>query len=244
MAYCDRCQQHFSHDFALEQHENDSNAHWLCDSCNRDFTSDYARQQHYINSSLHHYCGACDHHFQSESNLRHHINSRIHQPANVRCPGRGCNKSFVSPAALTQHFESNTCPSGMTRDELNRLVVRADTNNYITNPSRLLTGPLGWNEPPPPVAMWATNLSWNGAGFECCLCHRTYGALEQLNQHLQSAFHLQNIYRCPKLDCGVEFSTLSGLCQHVEGGSCGVARFRQVRDTMEGFTRGFNLLAM
>jgi hypothetical protein len=242
MSFCPRCELLFPHDFALEQHISDSYAHWPCDDCDRDFVNYDARQQHYLNSSIHHYCGPCDRHFESESNLRHHMNSRTHQPANVRCPGRGCDKSFVSPAALTSHFESGTCPSGMTRDQLNRLVVRADTNNYITNPRRLLTGPLGWSEPPPLTMTWATNLSRNGSVFECFLCHGTYGTLAQLNQHLQSPFHLERIYRCPKSDCRVEFSTLSGLCQHVEGGSCGVRMFRQVRNTMETFTRGFNLL--
>jgi hypothetical protein len=95
----------------------------------------------------------------NENNLRQHLNSRIHQPANMRCPGQGCNRSFVSPAALTLHFESGTCPLGMTHKQLNRLIIRADTNNYITNPSRLLTGPLGSNELPAPSTIWATERS-------------------------------------------------------------------------------------
>jgi hypothetical protein len=244
MVYCVRCDRSFPHDFALEQHKNISDVHWPCDDCNRDFASYNARRQHYINSSAHHYCGACDRNFQNENNLRNHMNSKTHQPANVRCPGRGCNRSFVSPAGLTLHFESGTCPSGMTRDQLNRLVVRADTNNYITNPQRLLTGPLGWNEPPARTTMWATDRSWNGRAFECFLCNKTYGTLAHLNQHLQSPRHQDKIYRCPKSDCRIEFATLSGLCQHVERGSCGVRMFRQVQDTMESLTRGFNLLTV
>jgi hypothetical protein len=130
----------------------------------------------------------------------------------------------------------------MTREKLNRIVVHADTNNYITNPNRLLTGPLGWNEPPAPTTVWATNRSWNGVAFQCFLCNATYRQLAHLNQHLQSSYHQNKIYRCPKSDCRIEFAALSGLCQHVEGGSCGVRMFRQVRETMEGFTRGFNML--
>ncbi|KAN0111910.1 hypothetical protein V8E52_008116 [Russula decolorans] len=242
MSYCDRCAIWFPGNQSLEQHKRDSSVHWLCYDCGRDFGSSYARQEHYRQSSNHHYCRDCDRHFQNENNLRQHLNSRIHQPANVRCPGRGCNRSFVSPAALTLHFESGTCPSGMTREQLNRLVVRADTNNYITNPSRLLTGPLGSNEPPAPSTIWATERSWNGVAYECFLCNSTYRTLTHLNQHLKSPRHVVKIYRCPKSDCRVEFSTLSGLCQHVEAGSCGVRMFRQVRDTMDRFTSGFNLL--
>jgi Zinc-finger of C2H2 type/Zinc finger, C2H2 type len=172
------------------------------------------------------------------------MNSKVHQSANFPCPGRDCGRSFISAGALTLHFESGKCPSGMTRDQLNRLVVRADTNHYITNPSRLLTGPQGWSEPPAPASMWATERSWNGSAYECFLCNSTYTSLVHLNQHLKSPRHQDKIYRCPKSDCKVEFATLSGLCQHVEGGSCGVRRFRQVRDTMDSLTRGFNMLTV
>ena len=244
MAYCVRCARSFPHDRALEQHKSDSNSHWPCDDCNRDFASYEARQQHYVGSGMHHYCGECDRHFQNENNIRQHMNSKIHQAANLRCPGRGCNKSFVSLGALTLHFESDTCPSGMTREELNRFVVRKDTKNYITNRSRLLTGPLGWKEPPPTKTTWATDLSWNGAGYECFLCDKTFGTLARLNQHLQSPRHEAKIYKCPKPDCRIEFVTLSGLCQHVEGGSCGVRNFRKVRITMETLTGGFKRLTV
>jgi hypothetical protein len=132
----------------------------------------------------------------------------------------------------------------MTREQLNRLVIRADTNNYITNPSRLITGPLGWSEPPPSATTWATELSRNGDVYECFLCNATFRTLSRLNQHLQSPRHEDKIYRCPKADCRTEFVTLSGLCQHVEGGSCGVRMFRRVRDTMDSLTRGFNMLTV
>jgi hypothetical protein len=193
---------------------------------------------------VHTYCTDCQRSFQNETNLRHHLNSKLHRPADVRCPGRGCTKSFVSHAALLLHFESGTCPSRMTREQLNRLVVRADTNNYITNPARLLTGPLGHSEPRAPVVSWATARSWNGSAYECFLCNSTFDTLARLNQHLQSPRHEDRIYRCPKTDCLTEFVTLSGLCQHVEGGSCGVMMFRRVRDVMDGLTRGFNTLTM
>jgi len=127
------------------------------------------------------YCTDCKRSFQSESNLLHHLNSKVHQPANVRCPGRGWNKAFVSNAALVLHFETGTCPSRLTREELNRIIVRADTNNYITNPARLLTGPLGRSEPPAPTVTWATELSFNGTAYECFLCHSTFTTLARLN---------------------------------------------------------------
>jgi hypothetical protein len=131
----------------------------------------------------------------------------------------------------------------MTRDELNRLVVRADRNNFITNPARLLGGPSGY-EPPPSAKIWATGRSWNGEAYECFLCNAMFRTLAGLNQHLQSPRHEERIYRCPKSDCRIQFVALSALCQHVEGGSCGVRMFREVRNTMDSLTRGFNAIAI
>jgi hypothetical protein len=207
------------------------------------YFDDYAELQAH-DRDVHTYCTDCKRIFQNESNLRHHLNSKLHQPAKFRCPGRGCIKSFVSPSAVTHHLESGTCPSRMTREQLNRTVVCADTNNYITNPSRLVTGPLGWNEPPPSVTTWATERSRNGDMYECFLCNARFRTLAQLNQHLNSPRHDEKIYICPKTDCRTEFVTLSGLWQHVEGGSCGVVMFRSVRNTMESLTRGFNMLTV
>jgi hypothetical protein len=164
----------------------------------------------------------------------------------ISLPSRGCNKSFVSLAALTLHFESGTCPSRMTREQLKRLVVRADTNNYITNASRLITGPLGWNEPPPSATTWPVGdralAEWGRV--RVLLCNATFRSHARLNQCLQSPRHEDKTYRCPKTDCRTEFATLSGLCQHVEGGSCGVRMFRRVRDTMESLTRSLNMLTV
>ena len=69
---------------------------------------------------------------------------------------------------------------------------------------------------------WATDRLWNGYAYKCFLCNKTFYTLVRLNQHLKRPFHEDKIYRRPKSDCRVEFVTLSGLCQHVVGGSCGV----------------------
>ena len=71
----------------------------------------------------------------------------------------------------------------MPREKLNRLVVRADKNDYITNPARLIGGL------PMSASTWATMRSWNGMEDECFLCHSTFKTLDHLNQHLQSPRH-------------------------------------------------------
>ncbi|KAI9454521.1 hypothetical protein F5148DRAFT_1151681 [Russula earlei] len=261
--YCRLHDKVFKSEAGLESHYKQSSDHNLCSECGADFDDandlwehaeedhDACRQCQEIFDSraelrshdrdVHTYCTDCQRGFLNGNNLRQHLDSKIHQPANVRCPGRGCGRLFISHGALTLHFESGTCPSGMTRGELNRLVVRADRNNYITNPDRLLTGPLGQ---PLAKSTWATELSWNGEEYECFLCHSTFATLGRLNLHLQSPRHEEKIYRCPKSDCRTQFVTLSGLCQHVEGGSCGVRIFRRVRDVMESLKKGFNALTV
>ncbi|KAF8261590.1 hypothetical protein EI94DRAFT_1745694 [Lactarius quietus] len=240
MAYCNRCSRSFTNDRALEQHEENSNAHWICHDCWLDFESYSQLEKH--DHSVHDYCTQCRRGFINQNNLQQHLNSKTHRPETIPCPGRGCDRTFISVAALTLHFESGTCPSGMTRAELDRRVVRADRNHYITNPDRLICGPGGCE--PPSTTSWATDRSWNVNAWECFLCHSTFKNLAGLNQHLRSAFHNEKIYRCPKSDCRLEFKTLSALCQHVEGGSCGVRVFRQVRDTMDSLTRGFNAITL
>jgi hypothetical protein len=135
----------------------------------------------------------------------------------------------------------------MTRDRLNRLVVRKDTRHYITNSGQLIEGPLdGRYELPLPVeTSWATERLGNGEEYECFLCGGTFETLARLNKHLESPRHADKIHRCPKPDCRAEFRTLGGLCQHVEGGTCGVRTLRRVpgRNVMDSLTRGFNALA-
>ncbi|KAH9035783.1 hypothetical protein EDB85DRAFT_1943106 [Lactarius pseudohatsudake] len=263
--YCRECDKHFNSKVSRMQHMDYQ--HWYCGVHDRAFKSEYGLQEHYRQSSdhyfcvpcrelfdnysglerhdrdVHDYCTECGRGFQNQNNLQQHLNSKQHRPSTVACPGRGCNRLFISPAALTLHFESGTCPSGMTRSELDRIVVRADRNNYITNPARLICGPLGGYEAPMSTSSWATERSWNGRAYECFLCHSMFNTLDSLNRHLKSPAHDQKIYRCPKLDCRIEFVTLSALCQHVERGTCGVGRFSQVRNAMDSLTRGFNTIA-
>ncbi|KAH8977821.1 hypothetical protein EDB92DRAFT_2056297 [Lactarius akahatsu] len=238
--YCFECEEDFDDEDELWDHLVDD--HNACRDCHDLFDSYSELQKH--DHEVHDYCTECARVFQNQHSLQQHLNSKLHRPSTIACPGRKCKKSFISPAALTLHFESGACRSGMTREQLNRLVVRADRNNYITNPARLIGGPPGGYEPPMTTSAWATELSWNGMEYECFLCHSTFKTIDRLNQHLKSPAHDQKIYRCPKPDCRVEFVALSALCQHVEGGSCGVRMFRQVQNAMESLTRGFNAISI
>jgi hypothetical protein len=76
MAYCDRCERSFTSDRALEQHKEDSDAHWPCDDCDLDFGSSYARDEHYRQSPNHHYCRDCDRLFNSEESKIQHMEAK------------------------------------------------------------------------------------------------------------------------------------------------------------------------
>ncbi|KIJ66503.1 hypothetical protein HYDPIDRAFT_109547 [Hydnomerulius pinastri MD-312] len=226
--YCQQCNDLYpSHDSLITHYYNQ---HDYCGSCNKVFKNEHGLHEH--NRQSHHYCVSCKRLFQSESNLRAHLNSSLHRPRDVSCPFRGCGLSFVSKSALALHLESGSCKSGVNRRMVDQYVRQMDRNNFITDPSRLLTA--GDRE----VDYIATDGSWNGRAYECVLCHSLFGALRDLNRHLASPRHQDKIYRCPLDTCRMNFSTLSALCQHVESERCGVAKFRPVKDAMDRMFNG------
>ncbi|KAI0743127.1 hypothetical protein C8Q80DRAFT_1273676 [Daedaleopsis nitida] len=177
--------------------------------------------------------------FTNNNALRHHERSTFHQGRTISCPMKGCSKSFVSRAALVHHLESGGCPSRINRTMVNRIVSKLDAGGVITNPARLLEG--GRTV----TGSWATEHAWNGAKYECYVCHRTFTKLFGLNQHLNSPAHTAKFYRCPGQwgGCGMEFKTLSGFCQHVESEQCGVHRFKNAMDKfVDGLSKGKRLL--
>ncbi|KAG9313887.1 hypothetical protein JVU11DRAFT_4655 [Chiua virens] len=126
--------------------------------------------------------------------------------------------------------------SGATRAMIDRWVRVQDQGNVITVPRQLLTN--GEDTP----RYIATERSWNGSAYECVLCHSTFRELVDLNRHLASPRHQEKIYRCPMSSCLARFNTLSGLCQHVESESCGVLRFRMVREGMDSLLNDMHRL--
>jgi hypothetical protein len=90
----------------------------------------------------------------------------------------------------------------------------------------------------------ATELSWNGSDYECYFCHGVYRYLNQLNQHLASPKHQDKIYICRGPSCGLRFSALSGLVQHIESEKCGVSKFRAVQNAMDSMLGQMGRLTM
>ena len=255
-SYCQNCDEHFDDFSELEDH--DANSHFYCTTCKKNCANDYGLHEHYRQSSLHHYCPPCKRLFISESNLRsvsdqyqivimfidqprsQHLSSATHRPKNVPCPFRGCGMKFVSHSALILHLEGGACPSRMDRSAVNKFVRQYDTNNIITDPSRLLTDGNTRNN----IKYYASERSWNGDAFECYLCHRGYSSLTALNQHLGSPAHEGKIYICPASTCRARFTTLSALCQHIESQKCGVAMFKNFGHHIDGILGGMGRLTL
>ncbi|WPA97988.1 uncharacterized protein RHO25_002599 [Cercospora beticola] len=100
--------------------------------------------------------------------------------------------------------------------------MSVDTRGAITNKQ------LTWHEEEN-AELVASSASWNGYAYECYLCHRDFGSLRALNQHVSSPAHKQKIYHCLSRSCGRQFTALAQLFNHLESESCGATRFSVVQ---------------
>lgn len=80
---------------------------------------------------------------------------------------------------MVHHLESGSCTSasGLSRDAIYKFVRSKDPDGII---SKKLIGWSGSYE------YEATENCWNGDFYECYLCHKEFGKLNSLNQHLNS----------------------------------------------------------
>ncbi|THH04170.1 hypothetical protein EW145_g5721 [Phellinidium pouzarii] len=222
--------------------EHGDEYHFVCRSCVRIFSSADGLANH--NDCSHYYCRECDRFFQSAANLESHMaSSAAHTIPSITCPGRGCEKSFVSLSAFILHAESGACVSGITYDLVYALVERVDRQHTITNAAHTVADPMGSLNIPEYLEYWVTEQSWNGDAYECFLCNRKFHAFDALDAHLKSLYHREAKYLCPNTECGNEYQVLSALCQHVERGNCGVGRNRQVQSIMNGMAGGIRSIA-
>lgn len=168
--------------------------------------------------------------FKDGETLAKHLDTNsVHVGRTIHCPVWDCVKAFAYSSALIHHLESGACRSGMDRHKVNRITVKLDTDNVITNPARLLAGPDGYY-PSQFASSWAgtgqASRSPDSGRYECPVCAKGFREWWDLRNHLESPAHDVAIYRCPKAwqGCEAEFRTLSALCQHVESGVCGAGR--------------------
>jgi hypothetical protein len=96
----------------------------------------------------------------------------------MACPF--CRNHFTTATGVAHHLETGSCERApqVNRDRLYELVRAKDPHGLI---SKKL---IGWTGSSPTYE--ATARTWNGRQFECYLCHRGFGSLQGLNQHLNS----------------------------------------------------------
>ncbi|KAH8823724.1 hypothetical protein DL96DRAFT_1741729 [Flagelloscypha sp. PMI_526] len=141
-----------------------------------------------------------------------------------------------SPSAIAQHIESGGCSPKITRHHITRAVQSLNIIPTISVNHRVEGGSSSSRAI---ITYQATGLAWNGSGYECYLCHRTFHQLSSLNAHLSSPAHDDVEFQCPNRKCRRQFTLVSGLIQHIESEVCGVTKFQDVKDRMLDFTAQF-----
>ncbi|PHH90137.1 hypothetical protein CDD83_4419 [Cordyceps sp. RAO-2017] len=229
---CDVCPRWFNSQLACNQHMMDT-GHWPtveqyeCGFCRDTWSTEEQRDEHERRD--HNYCAECDRCFMSYNNLTMHLRSHAHRGRPVECPF--CRRHFAAAAGLTNHLETGACThaADLDRDAMYRFVRRKDPCGLL---SKDLVGWDGSDE------YRASDRAWNGAAYECYLCHREFALLAGLNQHLNSPRHQQPLYHCPNQNCCMDFRSLAAIINHLESEACGCTRFdtvqRKIGDLVTG----------
>jgi hypothetical protein len=164
------------------------------------------------------------------------MTSSIHRGTPLSCPF--CKRAFTTATGVTTHLESGSCPNATSLNHATILqeIRKRDPNHLITK--KLLTYPTSTS------SITATAAAWNGYCYECYLCHRGFGSLTALNQHVNSPAHVSKdkVYHCPGRGCPREFSRLASLFNHLESETCGAVKFESVQRNVEGFLTGKRLI--
>lgn len=267
---CETCTRKFLSQHAANQHMN-SVGHWApkvpCETCTRMFHTQPAAEQH-MKAQSHHqnYCKDCERHFFSENDLRivrfppfpssifdheeatiqllndsvpiQHLNSKIHRGTNLPCPF--CKANYTSASGFFHHLERGACPKApsLNRERILKIVRERDPHGRITNKQ------IEWHkETRIEYAASDQAFNHNRNCWECYLCHKGFRARADLNRHLNSSTHKQNVYHCPNIRCGKQCVTLAALFNHLESESCAFMKFAKVQQHVDSVIQSGKLIA-
>ncbi|KAH7207884.1 zinc finger protein [Fusarium redolens] len=239
---CDTCDRYFGSQEAVEQHMCDL-GHWdesseseelqesdesegtvlECDHCGDAFDDEDDLHDH--EARQHFYCVVCDRPFQDWNSISQHLRGKLHRTSTVQCPF--CKNLHGTATGFVHRLEKGCCTKApLSRDKLYEVIHQHDPDGIISK--KLLT----WSSN---ITYAATEKAWNDEvdAYECYLCHRLFGKLASLNQHLGSPAHQQKIYHCPSTSCRKSFTTLAAMIAHLESESCGYMRFEAVQKRVQ-----------
>ncbi|TEB18309.1 hypothetical protein FA13DRAFT_1746154 [Coprinellus micaceus] len=74
----------------------------------------------------------------------------------------------------------------------------------------------------------------------CPLCSKTFRTVAQLSGHMNSPVHDPDAFKCPKPECGRQFSLVSGLIRHLESGTCKLASAGEIFERFALLTARFS----
>ncbi|KAM6501678.1 hypothetical protein JOM56_001655 [Amanita muscaria] len=249
-SYCYQCNRHFANNNGLEQHLQYSQAHriyYSCSTCNKTFNSESAVDQHRRDSPVHKQvvrrtprttCTICEKRFQTPGDLAQHNASSVHRYRNTSC--FVCPSRFKTPSALAQHVESSCQQLPFNRHHITAAVQSLNIASKISLRSSIEGSLPVLRISRPLITYQALARSFNGRGYQCHICRKTFPALQSLQAHLNSPVHDVDEFKCPK--CNTRFKLVSGLVQHLESASCGLSNVRDVERRFAQLTSRFSRL--
>ncbi|PLW07915.1 hypothetical protein PCANC_25152 [Puccinia coronata f. sp. avenae] len=245
--YCAQCDRDFVDEGAIQQHLRYSDNHMVCQWCpttvgslrahNRTHHEQCNQCSRWCEDSvqLHHhfrqdhwdvYCTPCQRLFANPKALRMHCSGAIHTPKSLRCPGRGCERSFISRSALIQHFEADTCASGYNLADVDR-----DFSQHVDTGELVVTKKLIF--PAPRLEIPVDQQGRNS----CRACAKSFRSRGELFAHFKSPKHKNRghkPYICPWRQCGKDrFYSLSDVLLHMDTTDCGEHYNEQVNGMVD-----------
>ncbi|KAF1920940.1 hypothetical protein BDU57DRAFT_465862 [Ampelomyces quisqualis] len=234
---CDFCDLAYYYQHHLEDHQYEEDHYgprYECEGCYVSYNN-YPQLKRHMYEEEHwrdNWCTACQKGFESEGHLRAHRNSKIHRGTDISCPF--CKRGFATATGVTHHLETGSCPKApsLNRDTILAEIRRRDPNHVITK--KLLTN----DDSGSSIRATFASYNHNRGCYECYLCHKGFGDLVGLNQHLNSPAHRSQVYHCPGRACRKEFRALAPLFNHLESETCGTVRFDAVQRNVGGILSG------
>lgn len=151
---------HYTEDFETftELQDHIEEVHLWCEPCNWHAPSYEGLMQHF--KSKHMMCSICKETFKGLNELTGHANA--HRPLTVTC--FLCGEAFALRSAAFNHVESEKCPGGALREDIQGVVKEF------------------WEKLPQIKSSWIPENQL----FTCQTCHRSYKRMSDLLQHVET----------------------------------------------------------